>query len=258
MVDNVNLHSIEYNGRKLFVVDAPQYDKFYSKLRVGAWEPDTFHFLSKYLTKESVYVDVGSWIGITPCWASFLANRVIAIEPEPYCANVIKSMIKKNKIDNVELVNAAFSKSNSQDLFLIGGDGSSVSTLIPHERASKISVTGVSVATINEWCGNLDRVVKIDIEGFEFEMEREILQFSCPELTALQIALHPAALAKSFKTSWPFNRIFAAGQTMRFIRHLENVFGRTSLTGYSGVWSYLIFGILLSRKCRGTELVFVR
>jgi FkbM family methyltransferase len=77
---------------------------------------------------------------VTPVYATKLAKHVISIEPEPFCIDAIQQTITFNRLDNVTLVPAALSAENSTDLFMVGGGGSSITSLVSAKGVESVSV----------------------------------------------------------------------------------------------------------------------
>ena len=251
-----NMRKAKINEFEFWFIDDPKYNKFFGKLSAGIWEPDTFRFLNSHLNQDTVYFDVGSWIGVTPAYASKLAKHVISIEPEPFCINAIERTIKANAIDNITLVPAALSAEKNTDLFMVGGGGSSVTSLVPAKGVESLSVQGVQPEYLLELAGKNDFVLKIDIEGFEYLSSSLIKKFGRENLRAVQLALHPAAVAQKSVLPWLFGRFAAASATRKLMTELSQVFGPFSVRNYRSLTHYLVVGILLGRKCRGTEVQF--
>ena len=246
----------ECYGRSLKLIVEERYNEFYTKLADRTWEPETFDFMQRNLDKDTVYIDVGSWIGITPGWASSLAKYVIAVEPEPYCCDVIERVISDNKLDNVTLLKGAVSESKTVDLFMVGGVGSSMSSLVPEKGVAHVTTQGIPVASIAAMAKDNPRTVKIDIEGYEYKLVEQLSGFAHPKLKAVQLAVHPHILLKTTSLPWPLNRISVAAKTRDMARKLSAAFGTCSVRSYSSLWAYLAFGVVLTRKCHGTEFEF--
>jgi FkbM family methyltransferase len=257
-VEKIEMQKVNFFGAELFLVNSPKFEKFFSKLQAGVWEPQTFAFIEKHVDRDTVYLDIGSWIGVTPAWASFKAKRVIAVEPEPYCCNVIENVIAANSIDNITLLKAALSKSEREYLYMVGGAGSSETTLVPNEGSERVAVEGVTVDRLKSEIGDHDSVVKVDIEGFEFAFSTELCKLALPRLRAIQLALHPATISKASSFPWPFNRIVAWRAVSKLLNDFQIAFGRPSIHGFSSPFAYCLLGILLSRKCKGTEIFWER
>src|SRR4051794_29174276 len=99
---------IRYAGRVVALPDLPQYAKFYRKLRTGQWEPQTFAVLGRNTDENTVYIDIGAWIGVTPLWAAQAAKAVIAVEPDPACCEVLRVLATSH--ENVTVMQGALSR----------------------------------------------------------------------------------------------------------------------------------------------------
>ena len=83
---------ITYAGRTVSLAHLPEYLSFYKKLAAGLWEPRTFDALAKYLDANTVLIDIGAWIGVTPFWSAQQAKGVIAVEPDPKCLAILQQL----------------------------------------------------------------------------------------------------------------------------------------------------------------------
>src|SRR5262245_28505170 len=103
--------SINYAGHTVTLPDLPEYAKFYEKLAGGKWESHTFETLSRSLDADTVYIDIGAWIGVTPMWSAQLAKSVVAVEPDPKCIEILRSLAVHTS--NVTVIEGAFSPCSS-------------------------------------------------------------------------------------------------------------------------------------------------
>src|SRR5262245_48746855 len=83
---------VSYCGRTVTLADLPEYRKFYRKLAEGRWEPHTFEALRRFLDRETVLIDIGAWIGVTPFFAAGIAKAVVAVDPDPKCIAILKRL----------------------------------------------------------------------------------------------------------------------------------------------------------------------
>lgn len=249
-----NMRKIKISDADFWFIDDEKYNKFYRKLAAGTWEPETFAFLNEFLDKKTYYFDVGSWIGVTPAYAAKRAKHVVSVEPEPFCISAIERTIAANELGNVTLLAGALSAEKSAELFMVGGGGSSVTSLVPAKGVSAVNVKGVQPEQLIQISGNHDFVLKVDIEGFEYLSGPLIQEFKSDKLRAVQLALHPVVVAQ--KTFWPFGRFKAAFATRKLVLSLSESFGSFKMRNYNSLTQYLLLGIILSRKCCGTEVIF--
>src|SRR5439155_19505665 len=80
--------------------------KFWETVSTGRWEEDTLRFVKRYTTPETVFVDVGAWIGPISLYASRYARKVLAIEPDPGACQELERNVQANAT-NVEIIRAA-------------------------------------------------------------------------------------------------------------------------------------------------------
>ncbi len=76
----------------------------------GVYEPNQFYFLSKFLKKGMVFIDVGANVGLYSLFASRLVGKtgqVVAIEPSLREFNRLKQNLKMNKIKNLKALKLA-------------------------------------------------------------------------------------------------------------------------------------------------------
>src|SRR5690606_36166366 len=103
---------VEVGGVTLHLA-AGKHEPFYAELRRGSWEPDTFAVLRRHLDRETVYVDVGGWIGVTPYYAARFAKAVVAVEPDPAACAILHGIRRANE-GAVTVVNAAVAASRGR------------------------------------------------------------------------------------------------------------------------------------------------
>jgi FkbM family methyltransferase len=63
------------------------------------WPGFAFKAFDAFLTPDSVYVDIGAWIGPTVLYASKIAKKVIAFEPDPIAYHHLVKNIGLNEAD---------------------------------------------------------------------------------------------------------------------------------------------------------------
>ena len=88
---------VEKNG--VFYEVSDGFEWFWPGFANGDWEPNTFKAFDTFLTPDSVYVDIGAWIGPTVLYASKIAKKVIAFEPDPIAYHHLVKNIGLNEAD---------------------------------------------------------------------------------------------------------------------------------------------------------------
>jgi FkbM family methyltransferase len=248
--------AITYAGRSVALPDLRDYRKFYRKLATGTWEPRTFEVLARHLDRETVYVDIGAWIGVTPFWASHLAKRVIAVEPDPKCCEILRALAPR--YDNVTVLEGALSPDRSVTLHAVDGFGSSETSVLDIGEGPRAAAAGFSMDEIMAHAGDAPVFVKIDIEGYEYSAGAEIAKSGGYRLKGLQIAIHPQLYEKSLRGNGLTRRLRTVWKTWKLSRMFRGLFPAPRIAKYRSVTSYLLSGILLRNIPKGADFVFER
>ena len=165
-------YPITINGLK-FKID-PYHFYFWRNAAKGQWEAQTYIILSRFLNADSVYCDVGAWIGPTVIYAAKICEQVICFEPDPVAYRFLNWNIELNKLHNVTSFSVALSTRTSiQRMSSFGNKlGDSATSLLNNDQGER----GVDVLTLS-WDAFIDiskmkksDFIKIDIEGGEFAL----------------------------------------------------------------------------------------
>ncbi|MBX2869578.1 MAG: FkbM family methyltransferase [Acidiferrobacterales bacterium] len=152
----------------------PYHMWLWRKVKQDKWEPETFDILTRFLEEDSIYCDIGAWIGTTSVLcAAAKCKHIYAIEPDKEAFRHLLWNIKLNNIENISSYNFALSEKTgvSRMAPFKGKEGDSTSSLIHKEAdVNGTPVTTISWADFLKWM-DLDRIdfIKIDIEGGEFD-----------------------------------------------------------------------------------------
>ena len=65
-----------------FNVNPKDYEKFWEQFSNESWEKNTTDIFDRYIDKNTIYIDIGAWIGPTLFYAAQLAGKSIAIEAD--------------------------------------------------------------------------------------------------------------------------------------------------------------------------------
>jgi FkbM family methyltransferase len=173
-------------GRRWIVGSAPH----------GAWlgtleRPLLEHFVT-LLTPQAIVWDIGANVGLYSLAAAAHCRRIVAFEPLPRNAALLRRHLTLNRITNVDVVEAA-----------VGATGG-VACLAEGDSPSEARVTstgGLTVAavTLDEWRQSTAApppdIVKIDVEGAELG----VLEGGCGSFArrpVIQLAVHGEAVAE--------------------------------------------------------------
>ncbi|MFZ5673875.1 MAG: FkbM family methyltransferase [Pseudomonadota bacterium] len=246
---------IIYHGETVTLADLPEYHKFYRKLESGQWEPRTFRALSDHLGPDVTYIDIGGWIGVTPFWASKRARRVLVVEPDPKCREILKSLLPF--YPNVTLLESALSPEGCIRLNAVEGFGSSETSALAIGDGASVEVEGCSMAKLLKRAGPGPLFVKIDIEGYEYEIAGELKVLDAPQVTGLQLAVHPALYEKTQTGPALFRRGKALLATLRLARLFERLERQTAVGKYPSLVTYLSQGVAFAPEPRGADILFL-
>jgi FkbM family methyltransferase len=179
-------------GGERFRLD-PYHSKFWRKAGSGTWEPETFAVLSQYLDKQHDYLDIGAWIGPTTLFGARKARHVWCFEPDPAAFRALAWNLELNDMRNVSAFPVAISEGfGVARMASFGGErGDSMTSLLNAGGAQ-----GVDVVTIGweAFAGAVDlsgvSLVKMDIEGAEFDVLPTMLPWLKAQRPALYLSTH--------------------------------------------------------------------
>ncbi|MGE0008471.1 MAG: FkbM family methyltransferase [Parvibaculaceae bacterium] len=251
----MRVFDITYHGETVTLADLPEYRKFYAKLASGAWEPRTFHVLCDQLGPDITYIDIGGWIGVTPFWAARRAKRVIVVEPDPKCRGILKALLPH--YPNVTLRECALSPKAGLTLNAVEGFGSSESSALAIGDGGSVEVPCCSMAELLAQAGAGPVFVKVDIEGYEYEIAEELRRLDTETVTGVQLALHPALYERSlggFSFCRRGRTVLATLRLARLYRRLERA---ARIGAFPGLAAYLARGVALRSCPRGADVLFL-
>lgn len=136
----------------------------------GLHEYVDMRFVLDTLKPGDLFVDIGANVGSYTVLASKVCGaRAISVEPDPDTARALRRNVEINGIkDKVQVVEAALGATAGTASFTVGRD--TVNRVAGPEDAN---VRDVVVRTLDDVLeGQVPRVIKIDVEGFEAEVFR--------------------------------------------------------------------------------------
>lgn len=152
----------------------------------GVYEPNQFYFLSKFLKKGMIFMDVGANIGLYSLFASRLVGKrgkVLAIEPSRREFNRFKQNLMLNKISNIKALKIALDESNSIKKFNVAVspyDGHNSFGPFGYETTKIDHMEDVTTKTLDKLIQETKikqiDAIKIDVEGAEVSVLKGALQ----------------------------------------------------------------------------------
>jgi len=141
----------------------------------GEFEPDILAFLkSKFKTRNKLFVDIGAHHGYFTCFANANGvSQIISIEPDKINYRFLeKNVITNNYKSKTKLINLALGEQEGK--VILFGFGTGVSTSQNWGGSVSKRVQSVKVAkldqVIKDYLPLKNAIVKIDVEGFEYEV----------------------------------------------------------------------------------------
>lgn len=250
----MNTLDISYAGQTVTLADLPEYRKFYGKLAAGTWEPRTFDVLARNLDGDTVCIDIGAWIGVTPLWAARRAKAVIAVEPDPKCLAILRALV--GQAPNVTILEGAISDRPSIAINAVDGFGSSETSALAVGDGESAVVAGIGIDAVLRHAEGAPVFVKIDIEGYEFALRDELAKLKGYDVRGLQLALHPQIYEKTLAGALPWRRVRAAYAVWRLATTLGGFLPPRRFAKFRGLGDYLLRGVLFRRVPKGADIVF--
>jgi FkbM family methyltransferase len=144
----------------------------YSMYVLGVYEAPLVAFFRRSLHADSVFLDVGAYIGqYTLLGAKHApAGRVIAVEPHPESRQRLQTNVARNKLSNVSIFPCAAGQAPSRLPFALSEQAFN-SSLAGQDGSTPARIIQVEVVPVDDivQSAGLQRVdiIKIDVEGAE-------------------------------------------------------------------------------------------
>lgn len=134
-------------------------------IKNNSWEPHIGAFLKHNISKDSIFVDVGSNYGCHSILTSPLCKQVYSFEPQKPFFDLQKSTIKLNNISNIQVYNVALGASIKKSLL---SDTNYLAEEVNMGDAH-LGTVGSEIDVITLDSLGLEKVnfMKIDVQGYE-------------------------------------------------------------------------------------------
>jgi len=182
----------------------PYHSKFWRRASRGAWESETFAVLDAHLAPDADYLDIGAWIGPTVLYAAKKARHVWAFEPDATAFRHLAWNIELNGLDNVSALPVALAgRTGIAHMASFGGEPGDSMTSLLNAGASG----GTDVVTLDwaSFAGDVDlsrvSLVKIDIEGAEFDLLPALQPWLAAQRPALYLSTHAPYLPRAARAA---------------------------------------------------------
>jgi FkbM family methyltransferase len=186
-------------GRTIRIAD----DKptFWDRVEAGTWEPGTLAALAPRLGPDATFLDIGAWVGPLTLLAASSGARVMAVEADPSAQDQLRRNLATNPdlAARVEVIAAAIAPSPGEvRLGARRKAGDSMSSVLLADSTESWTARAVTPAMLAERLGEVVRlVVKIDIEGAEYDLLPHIGPLLANQDTVVLVSFHPVILGQA-------------------------------------------------------------
>lgn len=169
-------------------------DLFWRNVLRNKWENRTFRIFQQFLNSNSVYLDIGAWIGPTVLFGASIASECLAIEPDPIAFAELKTNVELNPklAKKIILFNGCVGQETgivrfgSQSIF-----GDSQSSLLFSDGETSVDVEALSFKDLLARFSIIScDFIKMDIEGGETIVLPTMKSFLSDHLPSLYLSLH--------------------------------------------------------------------
>ena len=172
----------------------PDHLAFWRSVSQGRWENETFAILDRFLKPDLDFIDIGAWIGPLTLYAAGRSRRVLAVEPDFHAYRCLLENLGLNRLRNVVTFQAALgARTEIRRMTVMEGQpGNSLTRLTDlGSGGDTFEVPGFSWT---DWArlANPGKVslLKIDIEGGEFELLPAMMEYLSARKPPLLVSLH--------------------------------------------------------------------
>ncbi len=202
-------------GKLNFWVNQDGYESYWQLVNQGKWEPETFSVFDSNLDEQTLFIDVGGWIGSTSLYAAQIAKKTLILEPDHIAYKRLQenfdlnlNILPREKTDLLNL--ALWHKETSISFFSYSQPGDSSSSVVRNfKKKNKSAIEKLSfdadTITFSKLIKqiNLDEFkkifVKIDIEGAEYQLFDFLLDQLSNINASFLVSVHPWLIQKNFK-----------------------------------------------------------
>tara|TARA_X000000950_G_scaffold289506_1_gene414451 strand:- start:4240 stop:5004 length:765 start_codon:yes stop_codon:yes gene_type:complete len=160
-------------NKSYFTVSDKDY-KFWQRYMHTDWEQDFFNYVNNTKFLKYNFIDVGAAVGAMSLYAASKFKLVISLEPDITAFEILKKNVNlnRNKFDNIKLLNKFLSTKNEKSRF-ISGPIFGASHFVT-KKAGNFLCYGITLKKILKKFNNNKFFLKIDIEGYEFSLLKNL------------------------------------------------------------------------------------
>lgn len=238
---------ISVNDYSFNVLPLPHPD-FWSLVNRGEWEPETYLIFDRFLHPDSVFLDIGAWIGSTALYGAQIASETHAFEPDPISFAELDANFQSNSnaswFPKMHIHKKAIAaKSGKIQLGSKNEGGDSMSSVLfqDEEQSWKVDSIDLNSLIVERKLEGKPLFLKIDIEGGEYNLIPTLKEFFQTQNVSVFLAIHPEFLLESIRNQtkgifkeirvrWAFYKKQSKLINALPFSHLEHANGREFLS----------------------------
>ncbi len=205
----IQLHGITIHAAKS--EESPDFFRQqWEEIGEGTAEPETYAIFNKYVDKNTTYIDLGGYMGGTCLYSAQLAQQAFAFEPDPLVFRYLQQNLACNpQITNLTILNqAAGTQDGTVHIKSTASGGNGGSSIMINDFKSSWEVKLIDLAKfINENHKAEKLFIKIDIEGYEYELVKQLIPRIIQHKPTIFLAMHPQIIANSIKGNSIMNKL---------------------------------------------------
>ena len=217
---------IQRNGHSFRV--AHSHPEFWAAFNSGAWEEETLRLFDHCLSRETVHLDVGAWIGPTLLYAAGRAGLAFAFEPDPQAYRTLAENVALNPLlGTMRTFPFAIASRHGQSRMgsKAGQLGDSMSSLLFADSPSNWTAELRKIEEFEgEWPPGARLFLKIDIEGGEYELLPHLRNFILRRRPTICLSLHPHFFMLPYMGSGRLRQLIGETRLLINFRRFMTVF----------------------------------
>jgi FkbM family methyltransferase len=195
----MNIKTYEIRGQEIKAAIPSDYiADYWERVQDGRWEKDAFDVFDRHVDAQTVCFDLGAYIGFTCTYLAKRSKATHGLEPDPEAYKYLEATVSANDLSNLHIYPyAAGGEESTVDIKSSYSGGNSGSSLLLKNPKTSWKVRMVDLnAFIDERVTPGDKVfLKMDIEGYEYMLLKEILPTLQKHRVTIFLALHPQIVA---------------------------------------------------------------
>ena len=192
-------HDVDWVVEDIDIPGQPDF-RFWDSWERGEFEPETLAAIDRFVRPGSTFIDVGAWVGNVSLWAARLGAHVIAIEPDPAAADVLRRNTAANYA-TITVFEGAISDTTGTCHIKPHSDGWGSS--MTHVTSSGTEVPCLTLPDLFDIYDVGDcAIVKMDIEGHESVVLEHAAPFLAKCKIPLLVSMHQPWWSNNIDPTW--------------------------------------------------------